>query len=82
MTRSDDKKTSEDMRPEQIFSWPMMIGMLERIGDWGPFAFRLGVLQLIRTELARMTDEGSTALGVQRMRGYVEVLARLPWRDL
>ena len=78
---SDERTKSEDLNPADVFSWPLIVAMLERVGSWGPFAFRLGVLQLIRTELARMTDEGSTALGVHRMREYVEVLARLPWRD-
>lgn len=78
---SDDKTTSRDLNPAEVFSWPLIVAMLERVGDWGPYAFRLGVLQLIRGELARMVNDDANAVCVARMREYVEVLARLPWRE-
>ncbi len=73
----DDKTTSEDLRPGDIFSWPLTLAMLERAHVDGPYALRYGLLCLAAQCLRDMTAPEASPEIVARLQGYVDVLAHL-----
>lgn len=75
----DDMKTPNDIHAADVFGWPLMMAMLERIGPWAPYALRVGILQLIRGCLAEMVDRQATADRVADLRELVEALAHMPF---
>ncbi len=74
---SDDRKTSEDIKPESIFSWPLVTAMLERAHHDAPYALRYGMLCLAAQCLRDMTAPDASPELVARLQGYVDVLAHL-----
>lgn len=86
--RDDDRRdprtrTTLELDPMDVHSWPIVLSGLERIGEEGDweavYALRLGALQLIRGICAAMTERDAPAELVNRLREVVEALARMPW---
>jgi len=78
--RDPRTRTTLELDPMDVHSWPIVLAGLERLGDWEPvFALRLGTLGLIKGVVAQMMARDATADLVAQLRVLVEALARQPW---
>jgi hypothetical protein len=80
--RDPRTRTTLELDPMDVHSWPIVLAGLDRLGDWDPvFALRLGALGLIKGIVAKMCARDASADLVVELRKVVEALARMPWCD-
>lgn len=57
----------------------IVMAALERLSPWASYAFRLGLLTLLRQAVTEMTAPDAGPEHIVRVRELVELLARMPW---
>jgi hypothetical protein len=71
---------SEEVTGE-IVSWPLVISTLEQIGPWAPYAFRVGILQMIKWTTISMLERDAPVKHVKQLRELVDALQHMQWED-
>jgi len=64
----------------EVVSWPLVINTLEQIGPWAPYAFRIGVLQMIKWTTISMLERDAPAKHVGQLRELVDALQHMEWK--
>jgi hypothetical protein len=74
-------RSTLELDPMDVHSWPIVLAGLDRLGDWEPvYALRLGLLTLVKETVNLMCERDAPADLVNRLRLLAETLAHLPWR--
>lgn len=73
------ERTTQELDPRDVHSWPVVLAGLERLLAESAFAYRLGVLGLIKERVALMMERDAGPEHVDRMRELVEALAHMEW---
>jgi hypothetical protein len=72
--RATVKLDVKDLKP----SWPIVVAMLEQLGDWPARALRLGILALAQSCIRELANQDASAEHVARLRELADALAHVP----
>ncbi|HSX22266.1 MAG TPA: hypothetical protein VLE97_05775 [Gaiellaceae bacterium] len=82
---TDEKNRGEDARETVRLdvkdlkpSWPIVVAMLEQLGEWPARALRLGILALAQNCIRELANQNASAEDVARLRELADALAYVP----